>query len=73
VSIFDSLEIKNIFNRKIYVSIIIEPMPNPEDQGFVYARASDLIRIMRTPADRANLAKELSNLIYIILRPVYAK
>ena len=48
-------------------------MPNPEDQGFVYARASDLIRIMRTPADRANLAKELSNLIYIILRPVYAK
>ena len=51
----------------------MEPIPNPEEQGFVYAKASDLIKIMRTPADRANLAKELSNFLYIILRPVYAK
>ena len=38
----------------------MELIPNQNDQRFVYARASDLLKIMRTPADRANLAKELS-------------
>jgi len=49
----------------------MEPMPIQQDQTYVYARASDLLKIMRTPADRINLAKELSKNNYIILRLIF--
>ena len=32
---------------------------------YVNCRASDIVRILKTPADRINIAKELSNYIYI--------
>jgi hypothetical protein len=33
---------------------------NEENRVFVYAKASELLKIMRTPFDRKNIAKELS-------------
>ena len=51
----------------------MEPIQNEQDQTFIYAKASDLIRIMRTPTDRANLAKELSIINYIISRFIFSK
>lgn len=32
--------------------------------AFVYAKASELIKIMKTPIDRQNIAKELSKIYY---------
>ena len=33
---------------------------NEENRVFVYAKASELLKIMRTTIDRKNIAKELS-------------
>ena len=34
--------------------------------GYIHCRASDITRILRTPLDRKNLAKELSKVYSII-------
>ena len=38
----------------------MEPETNEENRVFVYAKASELLKIMRTPIDRKNIAKELN-------------
>ena len=35
-----------------------------QNDGFIHCRASDITRILRTPMDQKNLAKELSRLNY---------
>lgn len=66
MSIFDR-KIKATKNIKVWYKIFnnmedIQNNPNNKNNAYVNCRASDITKLLRTPIDRKNIAKELSKL-----------